>query len=66
MTKILNTLTLPVLFLIPWFLMKIYNWENLLRNFIYTQPVLIILILLPSIAITLRWISRLFFKQGSY
>jgi len=65
MKKILKILTLPVLILLPWMLLKFTNLEGLFRNFIENQFFLIFLIILPGIIITLVWIFRMLMGQSS-
>jgi len=65
MINILKTLVLPFLFILPLGLIKIYNWDQVIENLIYTQPFLLAL-LLPGILITIRWVIKSFFKQSRY
>jgi hypothetical protein len=63
MINIMKTLTMPILFILPWALMKIYGWEHVVQKTI-NQPILVSLILLPSILFSLVWAINLIAKSN--
>ena len=61
MIAILKTASLPTLFLLPWIVIKINDWENAVERVIQNQPVFLYLALFPSVLMTIKW---LFVKFG--
>jgi hypothetical protein len=53
MVAILKTFSLPLLFILPWVLMKAYGWDKGFQENIVRNPLPVILILLPSILLTI-------------
>ncbi len=66
MISILKTITLPLVFILPWILVKINdNWGRFFQEKMVFQPNLVFIILLPSILITTGWIVKLLSKKNS-
>jgi hypothetical protein len=60
MIAALKILILPTLFVLPWVVMKLTNGEKIIQETMTHQPLLLILILLPSIIVSIRWIFKVF------
>ncbi len=58
MGTVLKILVFPILILLPWTVMRLSNSEESFQSFITNQPALLIVILIPSIIIIIRWISK--------
>ena len=66
MIPIIKTLALPTFVVLPWVLMKLNSLEGFFQNSITNYPLLLILILLPSIIIMIRWVSKFLVGQPSH
>ncbi len=66
MVNILKILAFPTLVVLPWVILILSNSENSFQNFVTTRPLLLLLLLLPSIIITYRWFFKLFKGQYSH
>ena len=62
MSNILKTAVIPLLFILPWALIKLNNSEKTILQFMLSEPLLTIIIFLPSVWISVRWIVNLFKK----
>jgi len=59
MINILKIVILPVLFLLPWLLLKMVDGEIIIRELLSEQPILLVMMLLPSLIIAAGWIVKL-------
>jgi hypothetical protein len=59
MGVIAKVLFLPFFIMLPWVVIKVNHWDHDLLNRLSSQPGLILMLLLPSIYLSIRWFVRI-------
>ena len=57
MATLIKTIGFSFLFILPWALMKVHNWDTGFQDSILRNPLVVISILLPGALLNIWWLA---------